>query len=261
MSKSGNDLSKLIDGVMQGSDAVMRHGVQFVLGGGPLNFALKARVLEILRSDPVPSIEFELAGKKVDKSTFGAVCDAILRGKVNVSALQKNDLGLADMDSGLIQQLSALYRPDWDTIFVKLPAKKKSAGQSSADAMIIAGVQSNDLKGSIVHESIHAAHDIAGDPLIILDTEALAYVGEACYVRRKHPQSLQRPWEFTGSGPDGTAMDAVLYAAWTLAKRIVDNKDTKIPDGDADLKALREALKGTSAYGSTWPDDAGFNGV
>jgi hypothetical protein len=47
MSKSGNDLSKLIDGVMQGSDAVMRHGVQFVLGGGPLNLALKVRVLEI----------------------------------------------------------------------------------------------------------------------------------------------------------------------------------------------------------------------
>jgi hypothetical protein len=261
MSKSGKVMSDIVDGLMQGSDAVMRHGVQFVLGGGPLNFALKMRVLEILRGDPVPRIEFELAGNKVDKSTFGAVCDAVLAGKVNVSALHKSDPSLADMDSGLIQQLSALYRPDWDTIFVKLPAKKKSSGQSTADAMVIAGVQSNDLKGSIVHESIHAAHDIAGDALTILDTETLAYVGEACYVRRKYPQSLQRPYEFTGSGPDGTAMDAVLYAAWTLAKRIVDNKDRKIPDGDADLKSLRDALKATAAYGSTWPNDAGFNGV
>jgi hypothetical protein len=261
MSKSGNDLSKLIDGVMQSGDAVMRHTLQFTLGGGPLNFALKARVLEILNNDPVPRIDFELAGKKVDKKTFGSVCDAILRGRVNVSALQKNDPSLADLDANLIQQLSALYRPNWDTIFVKLPAKKKSGGQSAGDAAVIAGIQSNDLKGSIVHESIHAAHDIAGDPLTILETEAVAYVGEACYVRRKYPQSQGRPYEFQATGADGTAMDAVLYAAWTLAKRIVDNKDTKIPADDPDLKSLHDALKGTLAYGSTWPNDAGFNGV
>jgi hypothetical protein len=261
MSKPDSDFSKLIDGVMQGSDAVMRHALQFTLGGGPINFALKARVLEILKNDPVPRIEFELAGNKVDNKTFDSVCEAILRGKVNVAALQKNDPSLADLGASLIQQLSALYRPDWDTIFVKLPAKKKAGAQSAADAAILAGIQGNDLKGSIVHESIHAAHDIAGDSLTILETEAMAYVGEACYVRRKYPQTLQRPYEFKATGADGTAMDAVLYAAWTLAKRIVDSKDTKIPAGDPDLKSLHDALKGTAAYGSTWPNDAGFNGV
>lgn len=211
----------------------------------PDNMVTLDNVLAVLGGSRVASIAFDIPKVTVDSATFSAVRTAIVTGRVQVYTMPETDPDCAISDG--------VYVPNGN--YMKI-------ARNNAHPIL--------RKSIIVHESIHAAHDIArSTQLVVRESEMASYIAQALYVRRCYPAALSRPNElrpirFIAPGAPGEAAakeaDTILAAAWDCAV-LIDGGQRKLTAADAQLAALEQAIIGSSLYKYTHGDPITANGV
>jgi hypothetical protein len=228
-------------------EAPLRHALHS-FGDGGLNLIAKHTVLSLLKGDAVQNMDFVVGGFAVDAGTLDSVRRAILLGRINVTFLARNDQRFPEY-AAIYNDIGAVYDRSRNTLLLKEIDTK-----------------SRKSLASIVHEAVHAAHDIAVESKMIrLHTEAVAYVAEAVFLRSL--QKVDRRPDTFLSSPPGEPEDDVLKFAWNIANKIAGDGKTAgvktVPESDSDWKDLLAAIKKTHMYSTVfpWQDKAGFDGV
>lgn len=230
-----NDPSILGAAAGEFGDATIRHAGDIY--ANPLNLYAKTFALTTLALPIVQDIEFETPSVKVDHETFDAVRSAIGRAQINVALMEKDD---PDRDIGAAVYLS-------DENLMKLASVDTSRDRPAT---------------SLIHESVHASHDILGlAQLTVWQTEQAAYIAEAVFTRLmpKYADAVRPPpflqnWE-------SAAYNGLYRPAWNLAIKIVDGGTKKIPPADVDLLNLYAAIQVAPPYKDNWADNIVANGV
>jgi len=213
----------------------LQHGLD--IASNPLNLYATAFAHAVLTMPLVQDIEFETPTVKVDRHTFQMVLSAIVKGNIRVILMDATDPD---------RQVGAAVYVSGDNL-LKL---------SSVD------LRRDRSKSSIIHESVHASHDILKrSDLSVWSTEQAAYIAEAVLARlmpayaeaQRVPQFLQ--------DPESAAYNALFRPAWNLAVKIVDQGIKKIPGNDVDLLNLFSAIQQAKPYQSTWADKILADGI
>jgi hypothetical protein len=212
----------------------------------PENLLLLHEVLRLLGDAQVTTIAFSIPSVTVDSVTFSSVRHALMMGKVQAFVM-----GAGDPDSKISD---GFYAPKAN--FLKVGNNKAWPRARLA---------------TIVHECVHAAHDIAGKPgLFVLDTEAAAYIAGAVWLRRQYPAATGRPGEFRPGDYVTDPVDklaaaeaeAIYTAAWTCAVKIeAASAPSRFRAGDTELDELYKAIKASSLYAGSFGDKVVADGV
>jgi hypothetical protein len=226
----------------------MRHADEALLQAAeatmdPSSLAARFFAVEVLSSEPIKGVTFGLPYCTVDPDIFAEIREAILRGAIRMEVM-----GEGDPDFHLAQ---AVYVPN--------------AVKGQTDVMKIAAGEwekRHRFRTAIVHEAVHAHHDMAGrSDLRVHQSEEASYIAEAVYTRCWTPYSTSEIQPAFLTDPGNAEYNAIFRAAWTLALRIVDGQETTIAEGDTDLSDLREALRLSSLYKDSFNDLITANGL
>lgn len=74
---------------------------------------------------------------------------------------------------------------------------------------------SSDREALIVHESVHAAFDVAISPMMVKQSEAAAYIAQCLYFYYKHEA------DFVAGRIAATFADPILQAAWPVSQKVL----------------------------------------
>jgi hypothetical protein len=98
----------------------------------------------------------------------------------------------------------------------------------------------------MVHEAVHAAMDVAKTPLTMQESEALAYIVQALYLRRNGVDmghAVPQP---------GFLVNPRNFVAWTgifkFAARAAEDIDNGLPVSRADMLALGLSITAAPMY-------------
>ena len=197
----------------------------------PDNMITLDNVLAVFGGSRVGSIAFEIPKVTVNSGTFSSVRSAIVSGRIQVFTMQPSD---PDCDIS-------------DGVYVTKGNYMKIATNNA---------HPNLRKSIIVHESVHAAHDIAcSTQLKVRESEAASYIAQALYLRRCYPAALSRPNELRPTSFAKTpaartaaaAAEAIFAPAWECAVRIAA-KQTKLTATDPEYAALEQAIIASPLY-------------
>jgi hypothetical protein len=205
----------------------LRGAVEF--GTDPSTLVARNFCFQVLKSAPVAGIAFTLPWCSVDPEMFADIRTAILRGAISTRIMGPGD---PDAEHG-----QAVFIPEDDVMKI-------------ADGDWL---KRHRFVTAVVHESVHAHHDMSGRAdLRVVDTETAAYVAECVYTRRweKYAKATHRPSFLCDR--DNAEFNAIFAPAWALALRIVDDGHESIAKADADLVSLVDAIKACSVYSHNW---------
>jgi len=211
----------------------------------PDNMVTLQNVLAVLGGSRVASIAFDIPNVSVNSGTFSAVRTAIVTGRIQVFTMPESDPDHAISDG----------------VYVSNGNYMKIAANKAQPAM---------RKSIVVHESIHAAHDIArSSQLLVRESEMASYIAQAMYIRCYHPTAVQRPNElrptrFIAPGAPGETeakeAEKILSAAWDCAVRITGGQKT-LSAADPELAALEKAITTSFLYSGNHGDHIFADGV
>jgi len=184
---------------------------------GPNQVAARGTAIEILRDAVASRLAFKVGTLELGAHDLLGVASAIASGKITV--IHRPCLGwMAQYNSGTANQLLVP--------FARMPPL--------------------GVRALMVHEAVHAAMDMDKIPLTMQESEALAYVGQALYLRRNGDDIgntlVQPPFS---ENPRN-------FLAWTgifqFAARIARDIDLGRPVSDADLIGLGLSISVAPAY-------------
>jgi hypothetical protein len=184
--------------------------------------SLQSDVAQVLRVPPADRISFKVQNIAIDRTQMELVAQAIDKGDISVAAGNTGP------------QLGAAYSSFVGRRFG--PGEKKLVGSITLGSESV--VRSAIGRASIFHESIHALKDVRGWTVPTMqDEEAVAYLGDAMYLRANHTLV------------SGGALEMAIYNA---AFAIVDGRNMLARLGVvltwSDCDALRAAIKAHPAY-------------
>lgn len=110
---------------------------------------------------------------------------------------------------------------------------------------------SSDRESLIVHESVHAAFDVAVSPLMVKQSEAAAYIAQCLYFYYKHEA------EFVAGRVAASFADPVLQAAWPVSQKVLTNPQLT----DTDVAPLLTAVSSHRLYTGRGDDIEDYDGV
>lgn len=206
---------------------VLRAGIEF--GAAPQTMIARMFCLEVLRSAPIQGVSFKLPFCEVTPDTFAEVALAILRGGISTRVMGPGD-------------------PDFDhaqAVFV-----------TTEDVMKIAQgdwVKRDRPRTAVVHEAVHAHHDMTGRAdLLVVQTEQAGFIAECVFARcwRKYAKAQFRPPFLTH--PADPSFNDIFEAAWAVALAIVDDGRREVPADDPSFVALHDAIRQAPPYRSNW---------
>lgn len=185
--------------------------------------AIEDDIIAVLSKPEVAKIDFTLSAIKIDGSSFKRVRTAIQQAKIKV--VYSSDLGKA----------VAKYNYIKNTITVGFSAVKKDG----------------DLEALVVHECTHAACDIAGKKLLVVESEAAAFVAQCLYFYHLNAAELAKP------GVSPTFADPILKAAWAVAAKA----RSKSVLSSADIEPLTAAVTMHAKYKSRHSELETYDGI
>jgi hypothetical protein len=183
---------------------------------GPQQADAKRTALQILRDPFASSLSFKVGSVELTPGDLLSVATAIDTGKI-----------------------ALIHRPclGWMAEY-----------QSGRNRLLVPFARTPDLgmRALMVHEAVHAAKDIDKTPLTMQESEALAYIAQALYLRRNgvdigasvvQPPFIQNPRNFV---------------AWTgifkFAARIAEDIDHGNPVSDVDVAGLALSITVAPTY-------------
>jgi len=199
----------------------------------PFDFAARLKVMTVLSHPALRGIHFTIPGAEVSTRMLERVLAAISNYSLSVGLWQPGV-------PGYTKDASAQYDKDADALYVDLGTK---------DRLSISNV---------VHEAVHAAHDIGGSKTMTrLASETAAYIAECVFQLKK-----QKPDHRTLIYANGSAVDAIYEAAWPLALKVLgrggnSSKVTSLTT--VDVGPLEKAINGV--YDPSVAQVADFNGI
>lgn len=202
----------------------------------PTTMAARLFCLQVLGSEPIAGVSFELPFCKIVPEIFMDVRTAILRGAISTRIM-------GDGDPDAVGQ--AVFIPGDDVM-------KILEGDWWKRSRFVT---------TVVHEAVHAHHDMSGRAdLLVVESEQAAYVAECVFTRRwKHSKFQHRPQFLCDQ--DNAEYNAIFKPAWELALRIVDQEETSIGKGDKDLQELHDAIRTCSLYKANWDQTITADGL
>lgn len=173
------------------------------------------QLIDILRGSNTQKISFSFTGTtgmkiNIKATHFNRVADALSEGRISIS-------------HGNVPAGTAKY-------------SARTAGTDAANTFYLpksANIGSKDMKGLLVHESVHAVFDLYSSNLPWVDNEAAAHIAQGYYLRNV---GYPRKWMHQDSGAYHGLMvvDAILDGQPELAQ--------------ASLDALRDGLRNAPLY-------------
>lgn len=199
------------------------------------NAAARLKAIDILMSPHLQGIDFSIPGARVTSKMLTDVLSHIVKRNMQVDHWHA---GHPDYR----QDAMAQYDPNSDTLSIPLTNDRESLG-------------------AVVHESIHAAHDISHDTrMTVLATESAAYIGECVFLLNS-----QKADHRTKIFDKGSPVDNIYDAAWNIAWKVLGRgplTESNVPPQttftDAELTGLYDAVR--LVYTSA-EVTAGMNGI
>jgi len=202
-------------------------------------------------------VEFSICGWQITPYYLSRVAAAVREGKIGV---EEWTAGTAYYDPGYAPRPGASPKDEENMFYVSFPTggRPHIVGDPlyvEAPYFTTATKEFVNNRALVIHEAVHAIHDMFNRPITVLDDEASAYIAQAIYCLDNSNEYRERWKDWRNNGD-------MCVEACPLALRVlegVSNPDVRCRNDYTELKYKISRRPKYQKF--DWKDKSGYNGI